>query len=106
MSEALMEVSVTPNLVPGRVRSPIRGLKYLPNDILWAFTPPSDTTAASTRFYSSGERTVDPLMRGLVVELPLARTTYREVGGLLRLQPVIYYQLVAVSCAGDLESPY
>ena len=44
--------------------------------------------------------------RGMVVELPGLRTTHLERDALQANPAGVYYQLVTVSCGGDLESPY
>ena len=105
-SESLAEVSVTPNVRPARITSPIRAIKDSPADILWSLPQPNDPSAAGIRLYSSTDRFVDPLRRGLVAELGPSGTTHRESGVVENGPPLLYYQLVAFSCGRDLEGPY
>ena len=64
------------------------------------------TAAAATRMYRSSERNVPALNRGLVTQRTTSQSTYLEADAFAGGQPITFYQVVAVSCAGNLEGPY
>ena len=77
-----------------------------PSDIEWSWIDPPDPNAASARLYRSGAKDVPLASRVLRVEKTVPGPSYLEANGVLDGATPAYFQLVAASCEGDLESPY
>ena len=94
------------NVTPARISDPLKATKSNSTDTLWRWTDSADANAASTRLYRSGAKDVSTATRVLLGEKPVPGPSMLEPAGILNGPSPAYFQLVAVSCQGDLESPY
>jgi len=77
------------------------------NHVLLEWAAITGAAISEYRVFKDGLRDVPAGSRTLVVTAAAPATNATDQGGVSELPaPVAYYQVVGVSCAGDLEGPY
>lgn len=104
VTNAATLVDVIPNVQPLRVENTLRAIRDN-NSVRFSWGGILDNRLFWYRLYKDA----DPqfVSRGQVQEVLASTTTASDEGGvLLPPNPIAFYQVVSVSCRGDLESPY
>jgi hypothetical protein len=105
-TESTTLVEVIDNVVPGRIPNVLRSRRS-GNDVVLSWSALLGEPISGYRLYKDANKPVLVGSRTLISEPVAVETTSVDIGGVVEVPvPRAYYQVVGVSCAGDLEGPY